>query len=731
MTRANPSSDAPTAVAAALVAGLVVGALIVAMTVSIATLVFGGFAPSDFGHGIRAALLATAIGTIAVALVGSVPGLTGLVQDAPAAVLGTVVVGVLASLPADADPSAGYATVLALVALTTLSVGLAFTLLGTFRLGRLVRYLPYPVVGGFVAGTGWLLLIGGMQVGVGSPPSDAAGWFAADVGGRPWVVLGVGALLAASRRWRFGFPTVLAATIVAFFGVMWATGADAARWRDVGLLFDADATTDIGVALLGPDRLTHVHWSTVIAHLPTVATAVLISTLGLSFNVAALEVVMARRIGLDTELRAVGYGNLAAAAFGGAPGYPALSSNALMARLGGTHRATSWVAAAVVGVSVVAGPALVAWVPAPVVGAVLASLGLVLLREWVVDAFARLSHVEYGIMLVILVTIASVGLLPGVLVGLVLAVLLFVVTYGRVDSFKHVLTGAEVRSRVRWDAQESRELDASGAARLVIQLQGYLYFGVAYAVVDRIERRLRASTIGDLILDFRHVTGMDATALASLATLQREATANGVRLAFADVPESIAVAIRRVGLRSSEQPGFDVAPSLDAALERAERRVLAAASDRHDPFQTLEDRLNALTENDLEISDLAPHLERVEIATGAQLGQAGDARDGSIHLIASGGVTLWLDVPGRAPVRLETLRGGSLVGDVGFYADTARGSYRTVADERTVCYRLTRGRLADLTDADPALAAAVHRLAAHQLAQRVAHLTRLVEALQS
>ncbi len=355
-----------------------------------------------------------------------------------------------------------------------------------------------------------------------------------------------------------------------------------------------------------------------------------------------------------------------------------------MARLGGTHWATSWLAAAVVGAGVVAGPALVAWVPAPVVGAVLASLGLVLLREWVVDAFTKLSRVEYGIVLVILGTIASVGLLPGVLVGLVLAVLLFVVTYGRVDPVKHALTGADVRSRVRWDAQESRELDAHGASRLAIQLQGYLYFGVADTLLERIDRRLRASTIGELILDFRHVTGVDATALAGLTALQREAAAHGVRLAFSDVPDAIAVAIGRGGLRPSERAGFDVVPSLDAALERAERRALAAASDGHDPFRTLEDRLDALAEDDLEISDLAPHLERVEIAPGAQLDEA----------------------------------------------DDACGRSRTVADEPTVCYRLTRRRLAELTDADPALAAAVHRLAARQLALRVAHLTRLVEALQ-
>ena len=46
----------------------------------------------------------------------------------------------------------------------TLLTGITFLVLGTFRLGNLVRFVPYPVVGGFLAGTGWLLLKGGIGV---------------------------------------------------------------------------------------------------------------------------------------------------------------------------------------------------------------------------------------------------------------------------------------------------------------------------------------------------------------------------------------------------------------------------------------------------------------------------------------------------------------------------------------------------------------------------------------
>ena len=46
----------------------------------------------------------------------------------------------------------------------TVLTGIAFLAIGTFKRGNLIRFVPYPVVGGFLAGTGWLLLKGGVYV---------------------------------------------------------------------------------------------------------------------------------------------------------------------------------------------------------------------------------------------------------------------------------------------------------------------------------------------------------------------------------------------------------------------------------------------------------------------------------------------------------------------------------------------------------------------------------------
>lgn len=724
---APPASRIP-----ALVSGLVVGVVLIAASVAVGTLVYGGVAPDHLTLGVRMALLGTAATGLVVALVGSLPGSVAQVQGSTGAILATLAATAAAGVPGD-DPAARFATVVVLVATATLAVGATFVVVGGFRLGRIVRYLPYPVVGGFVAGTGWLLVLGGGAVasGLGAPSSSPAAAFALDRVEHwlPALALGVALTFATtSGRRPFVFPALLAIAVAAFYGVMAWTGAAPDAWRANGLLLDAGSG---GGALLplGPSVFDLVHWPTWALHLPGVATAVLVAAMGLSFNSAGLEVAMRRRVDLNRELRAAGLANLAVAAFGAPPAYQSLSANVLALRFGDARRTTALTALAVVVAGIALGPRLIAWVPTVIVGGVLISLGLGLLRSWVIDAWRTLSRFEYGIVVLILAVIAGFGLLTGVVTGVLLAVLLFVVTYSRVDAVKHALTGADLRSRMRWERHERRMLTDSNADRLVLQLQGYLFFGVAFTLLEGIERRLDERPIEEVIVDFRQVTGADATALASLDALRSDADARGVRLVFAEVPDDLARAFARRGLAPEPRSRFAFADSLDAALEAAERRALVAAP-KPDPLQTLSERLDALTEDDLELMDLAGHLERLEVAAGTRLPAESGSRSEAVFLVAQGQVSTWLDVRGRGPVRIETLRGGHLVGDVAFYATSVSRHAWIVADEATTLFRLTREELARLTADDPTLAAGFHKLAARQLADRVTHLTRLVEALQ-
>ena len=101
-----------------------------------------------------------------------------------------------------------------------------------------------------------------------------------------------------------------------------------------------------------------------------------------------------------------------------------------------------------------------------------------------------------------------------------------------------------------------------------------------------------------------------------------------------------------------------------------------------------------------------------------------------MYFIESGQVTAQLEQPGREPLRLETMRGGRTVGELGFYLGTRR-SATVVADRPTVVYVLTQAELARLEREDPAAAHAFHRVIVHLLGERVLHLVRAVDALRA
>ena len=92
-------------------------------------------------------------------------------------------------------------------------------------------------------------------------------------------------------------------------------------------------------------------------------------------------------------------------------------------------------------------------------------------------------------------------------------------------------------------------------------------------------------------------------------------------------------------------------------------------------------------------------------------------------------MTAQLENDEKGPVRLETVRGATSIGELGFYLNVPRTA-SVVADETTVVYRLTCAQLQELEKTDPDAANALHRIVINILGYRVRHLTKVVSALE-
>ena len=173
-----------------------------------------------------------------------------------------------------------------------------------------------------------------------------------------------------------------------------------------------------------------------------------VAVIAILFNISGTEVVLHRDLDTNEELRNAGALNVISGALGGIPGYHALSLTALAERMNVDARVAGLIAATVPLAVVVFGASVIELIPRMIVGGVLVFLGLAFLVEWVWDKRKVLPPVEYGVVLVILAAIIGKGFLPGVVLGLVLAVVLFAVNYGRIELVREVAFGQTYHSNV-------------------------------------------------------------------------------------------------------------------------------------------------------------------------------------------------------------------------------------------------------------------------------------------
>ncbi len=715
----HPSRLMPT-----LLAGLLIGALEVALATSYATLIFSGELLPHLSRGVGMSLFSATVGITVAGLLSGIKVLISSNQDVPGAVVAVAVATVAATLTTTVE----FATAAVLITLMTLMMGAAFLLLGSFRLTGLARFLPYPVVGGFLAGTGWLLLRGGIHMMSGPAvslsslgellaPHSLGHWL-------PGVIMG-GLIYFLGKRVRHTLflPGMIAGAFVLFYLVAFWRGATLEALGADGWLLGPFAQDRLWQPISAVE-LGRVQWTAIWPQLPNLMAGIAISAIALLLNVTGLELTLYQDLDLNREMRAAGWANLANVLGAGFPTYHSFSVTVLNSRFGTRSRVVGLMAAAVTGLALMFGGSALGYCPKFIFGGLLIYLGLSFLWEWVVLARKRLPLIDYAIILGVLMTIITAGFLPGVAVGVVAAVVMFVVSYSRSSVVKHELDGTSFTSRVTRGPNARALLLSTGPQAYYLQLQGFIFFGTAYGLLQQVRERAQRVKTHYVVLDFSHVIGLDSTGLLSFDKMRQLARDSGFVLMVAGLSPALRGQFATGGLR--EEAGvLRFAPDSDRAAEWIEDQICLAAEVSGQ--WTLDDYLQAIVPGEA-TARLAGYLERREIDAEAYLIHQGDAPD-LIYFIESGQVTAQLERAGQAPVRLETMRGGRTVGELGFYLGTQR-SAAVIAEQPTVVYCLTQAGLARMERDDPAAANAFHRLIVHLLGERVLHLMRAVAALQ-
>jgi len=725
----------PQQLVASLTIGLVTGVFEIVFAIPFAELLFPGELSGYINYGLFLAMLGLMISSVAISLFSSLPGTVSGNQTVPIVITAVITSSTITALFADgASQAQVLATVLVMITSITILTGLFFLFLGYFELGNLVRFLPYPVIGGFLAGSGWLLVRSSMNLLTDLPlglstldalvePAILLRWFPG---------LAFALVMIFSARYIdqvLSMPILIIGGIPLFYLVTWIAGVTPADLRGQGLMYEPFP----GGALWQPlpwTYLDQVDWTAIAGKLPDILSVILLSTVAVLLNASGLEVAVNKDVSFNKELRAAGLGNLLGGLAGGLIGYQIASLSALGVKSGKAGRLMGIFASAAFLFVLFQGAAFLSFIPKFITGGLIMYLGLLFLKEWVYDAWFRLPRIEYAILFLILVVIASVGFLEGVAVGVVAAIILFVVAYSRVDLLHNELTGQHISSRVSRTAKMTRLLHRSGRQLSVMNLQGFIFFGTAEKLLNRVRDRLNSSEgaeIRFLVLDFRRVNGLDSTAVRSLLRMRELLRLRGGRLIVTSAKIDVLNQLRSGGLQADDTVLF--LDNLDHGIAWCEERMLSQAGrDSLEAPDTLVEQLAESLPGQGSFDCLLPYLGRTEYPAGEYLMRQGEP-PGSLYFIESGQVSALLESPGQPAVRLQTMGPGHIVGEIGFYLNQARTASVKV-DQPSVIYCLSQESLRKMETEAPETANVLHRLIVHLVSERVSHLTATIEALE-
>lgn len=676
------------------------------------------------------------IGALSLGIVAAVFGGRPGNISAPCAPAAAVLAALVMEIAGGRSPE----QVIAILGLVSLGAAAIQILIGILGGGRLIKFIPYPVVSGYLAGVG--LLIVGSQLGkLVSLPAEVGrwsgltspglwSWKAGLIGGVtmlvmlvtpkvtkkvPAPILGLVAGILTYGGLALAYPELRilsenALVIGSLGGGGLTLESFLARFRGIG---------ELGVADLGA------------AAVPALTLAVLLSIDSLKTSVLVDSLTRSRHDS-DRELRAQGLGNATAALLGGMPGAATAGPTLVNVSSGGRTRRSGIVTGVMSLAAFVALAQLVAWVPQAALAGILIVIGFRMVDTHSFDLLKRKSTVlDFFVVAAVVATALLVNLIMAAAVGLVLSIVLFVREQIRGNVVRRWLPGSALSSKKRrLPEQKDLLLREGGEGIALFQLQGNLFFGTTDQLFSELESHIAAGRT--VILDLSRVGFLDFTAGRMIHQIAEQLEENGGVLALASLNDELTPYLKHFDVIGSEGSA-KVFPDADEALGWAEDRILEAAG--------LLEHVSApplsLSESYL-FQELSPEqltvvqevVEERTYAPGERIFSCGDPGE-TLFMVRRGSVRIVLPLEGEATKHLATFGRANFFGDMAFLSPSPRSAHAEAVTETQV-FSLSReasiGLAADHPEIGSLLFARLGKALARRLRTTNAEVRSLADA---
>lgn len=521
-----------------IISGVIVA--IIALPLSIALALASGVGPEQ---GLYTAIIA---GFIVSFLGGSTVQIAG-----PTAAFATIVAGIVAT-----NGLAGLAT-------ATIMAGIILVVMGIFRFGNLIKFIPYTITTGFTAGIAVTILIGqfkdffGITYPQGTSPIETLeklGAFFENIKTINLSALIVGAVSTAILIvWPRISKRIPGSIIAVIAGILMVK----LLGLNVNTIGDLYTISNSLPSFTPPD----FSFSMIKTMLPDAFVIAVLAAIESLLSCVVADGMVNSKHRSNTELIAQGAANIGSAMFGGIPATGAIARTAANIKTGGRTPVAGMVHAVTLLLILVVLMPYAAWIPMPTIAAILFVVAYNMC-QW--RPFVRLCKTApksdiFVLVITFLLTIIF-DLVVAIEFGMIIACLLFM---------KRMSDETGVRGWVYKEETDCGDELADVPKHVrVYEISGPLFFGAAETLAG-IELMDYTKC---LVLRMRAVNALDITAMNALENLYENCRERGITLILSHVNEQPMRVLEKAGfIKKVGEENFK--PNIQAALEFASRSV--------------------------------------------------------------------------------------------------------------------------------------------------------------
>ena len=530
------------------VAGITAAAIVVPIAMAHATIA---------GLPVEAGLCTVIAPMVAYALLGTSRVLSVSTTSTIAILVAAATAEVAAG--ADAARSSGIASCLALMA------GAMLVAASIARMGFVANFISAPVLTGFKAGIGLVIIADQLPKLLGVH-IEKAGFFrdlvaiARELAAVSWPTLAVGAtliaLIALGKRWKPAVP-----------------------WALIGIALAVAATALLGLERAGVETAGALHGGLRAPHLPPLdlamdlwPAAAGVALMSFTESIAAGRAFVSSsdpRPAPNREALAIGAANIAGALFGGMPAGGGTTQTAVNRSAGARTQLAAVVTAACAIAALVWLAPVITLLPRAALAAVVVvySIGLVKMSEF--RAIRSVRTTEFRWALIAFAGVLMLGTLRGILVAI--AASLLAIMHQANNPPLHEI-GRKRGTHIYRPRSDEHPGDETWPGLLVLRPEGRLYFANAEHVSDRMRESFERAGPRVVIIDMRAVLDIEYTALMMLTAAEENLRGQGVELWVAAMTPQVDRVVRDAAL-GRRLGAHRIFPSLQLAVEAYEQRA--------------------------------------------------------------------------------------------------------------------------------------------------------------